>query len=87
MYLVIGRTSRRPRAITSILTRTTVINMITRGTTECIATHSVQWSASLPDAWTCITWAKARNASRTRHTTVATFKALCFEWEPLRKPA
>ena len=84
---MIGRNSRRSSARTSILTRTTVINMITRGTTECIATHSVQWSASLSDACTCITWATARNASKTRHTTVATFKAVCFELEPLRKPA
>jgi len=86
-YLVIARPSKRPGVRTSILTRRTVINMITMGTTECIATHSVQWSASLSDAWTCITWTTARNASKTRHTTVANFKTVCFELEPLRKPA
>ena len=64
-----------------------MINMITMGTTECIATHSAQWSASPADAWTCITWATASSASKTRHTTAATFKARCFEWEPLCKPA
>jgi hypothetical protein len=47
----------------------------------------VQWSASPADAWTCITWATASSASNTRHRTVTTFKALCFEWEPLRTPA
>jgi hypothetical protein len=62
-------------------------NMITIGTTECIATHSVQWSASLSDAWTCITWTTARNATKTRHTIVATLKAICFEGEPPRDPA
>lgn len=71
----------------SILTRTIAINMITMGTTECIARHSVHWSASLADAWTCITWTTARTASKTRHTTVTTLKAFCFEWEPLRKSA
>jgi hypothetical protein len=86
-YLVIARPSKRPGVRTSILTRRTVINMITMGTTECIATHSVQWSASPADAWTCITWATASRASNTRHRTVTTFKALCFEWEPLRTPA
>ena len=86
-YRVIARTSRNSGAGDPILTRTTVINMITRGTTECIATQSVQWPASLSDAWTCITWTTARNASKTRHTTVANFKAVCFELEPLRKPA
>ena len=65
-----------------IRTKTTMTNMITMGTTECIATHSVQWSASLSDAWTCITWTTARKASKTRHTTVVTLKAICFEGEP-----
>jgi hypothetical protein len=86
-YRVIARTSKNSGAGDPILTKTTMTNMITMGITECIATHSVQWSASLSDAWTCITWTTARNASKTRHTTVANFKAVCFELEPLRKPA
>ena len=78
-YRVIARTSRNTEAGVPILTRTTVTNIITRGTTECIAMHSVQWSASLSDAWICATCITVRNASRTRHTTVATFKAVGFE--------
>jgi hypothetical protein len=62
-------------------------NMITMGTTECIATHSVQWSASLSDAWKCVTWITARSEIKTRHTTVAIFKARCLEWELPRKSA
>jgi ribulose 1,5-bisphosphate synthetase/thiazole synthase len=84
---MIARTSTKWDAGALILTRTTVTDMIPRGTTECIATHRVQWLASLADAWTCVTWITARNARRTRHTTAATLKALRFGWGPVRKPA
>jgi len=63
-----------------------VINMITWGATECIATQSVQWSASLAEAWTCVTWMTVSSANRTRHTTVATFKAFGFERRAARRP-
>lgn len=86
-YRIIARISSNAGPMVSILTRTIAINRITMGTTECIARHSVHWSASLADAWTCITWTTARTASKTRHTTVTTLKAFCFEWEPLRKSA
>lgn len=83
-YLVIVQTSRMIGAGVAILTRMTAAATTTMGTTECIATHSVQWSASLSDTWTCTTWRIARSTSRLRHTTVATLKAPGFEWQPAR---
>ena len=45
-YLVIARNSEITGVGIRILTRTTAINMITNGATECIATHKGQCSAS-----------------------------------------
>lgn len=62
------------------------------GTAECMTTQSGQWSASLEFAWRCATWAKASNAMRTRHTTVATGKVTdrarrlwARDWDPENK--
>ena len=42
------------------------------GATACMTMHSGQWSASLSRGWTWAIWTTASNASRRRHTTVAT---------------
>lgn len=59
-------------------TKTTTAAITATGAAVCIAMHSGQWSASLSSGCICATWTTVSSASRIRHTTVATGKALSF---------
>jgi len=59
-------------------TKTTTAAITATGAAVCIAMHSGQWSASLSCGCICATWTTVSSASRIRHTTVTTGKALSF---------
>jgi len=86
-YRMIAKVSHPGGVAAPIRIITTAATMATNGTIECMAMHNVQWPASLSTPCTCVTWATASSANKTRHTTAAAPKVLDFERRTRRKCA
>ena len=73
-------------AVPILMSRTATI-ITKKGTTECIAMHSEQWSASVSTECANATWTTASSKSKTKHTAIATRKGLGFGRRSRRESA
>ena len=84
-YRTVVQTSYSFGAWVPILIRTTVADKDANGATECIMMHKGQRSISLAAECASAAWTDARIISKTKHTTIASCKALGFGPRSLRR--